>query len=326
VQADKTEEEIAAEREEELSALGATLAELTDAVARLVSQRELLLATLPRMRAELDCAKDEAAELEKRYLVRKNCLDLLPEADANIAQLTSDVAALGMKMLALAQEWEQVRMPLVAAIDDEHAHAGARVQAASQLVESITTLRADMSGLGVAVVQKDEDIRRLGAELETMHAQADVRGGAAPGVEPIVLRPTYTKRIMDIIRQIRKQKSEIGRIVKDVRNVQQDISVVGDKLRRTITVANELMEKGAAENAKDAAYRQVFRSVVSVQELFDKLIAVTASASAAENEARDLENRLEQLALRKDAANLAQLKADLVQLQHENATLAAQLN
>jgi chromosome segregation ATPase len=292
-----------------------------------VAQRQLLLASLPQMQAQLSRAKEDTAELEKRYLVRKNCLELLPDAEANIDRLTGDMNALAARMLALALEWEGVRIPLVAAIDEEHGQAGARVMQAEQLVESITGLRSELSSMGVAVVQKEEDIRRLSTELTRLQEHADPASTSSTrGTEPVVSRPTYTRRIMDIIRQIRKQKSEIGRIVKDVRNVQQDINVVGDKLRRTVAAANEVMEKGAVDNVKDVAYRQVFRSVVSVQELFDKLIAATAAASVAENEGRDLDNRQEQLSLRKDAVNLSQLNADLAQLRQENEALSAALN
>ncbi len=147
----------------------------------------------------------------------------------------------------------------------------------------------------------------------------------AAGEAPATTRTTYTKRVADVARQIRKQTAEIGKIVADVRAVQADTAAVAARLARASAAAVGLMEAAAAENPKDPAYRAVLRSLLRVQELFQGLGAATAAAGASENETRVLEARAEQLAGRKDARNTARLVADIGVVRAENAAAAAAL-
>jgi len=130
---------------------------------------------------------------------------------------------------------------------------------------------------------------------------------------------------MEIIKQIRKQKGEISRIVRDVRTVQVEINATADKLQRTLALAGETMERAATENAKDVAYRQVLRQMITLQELFAQLIAATTTLGHTEAEIRALESRADQLTARNDAGSIAELQRDMQLVRDENAVLAAEV-
>lgn len=54
-------------------------------------------------------------------------------------------------------------------------------------------------------------------------------------------RSDYTNRILEIIGNIRKQKTDIDKILRDTREVQKDINTVTGKLERQFTVTDDLL-------------------------------------------------------------------------------------
>lgn len=54
-------------------------------------------------------------------------------------------------------------------------------------------------------------------------------------------RSAYTSRILEIIGNIRKQKTDIDKILRDTREVQKDINTVTGKLERQFTVTDDLL-------------------------------------------------------------------------------------
>jgi hypothetical protein len=54
-------------------------------------------------------------------------------------------------------------------------------------------------------------------------------------------RETYTLRILEIVRNINRQREDIGKVLVDTRALQKDISQLSEKLGRTFTVTDELV-------------------------------------------------------------------------------------
>lgn len=336
----KTEEEIVAEREAELAALAAALDALLAEVAALQRQHRLVLSTLPGLQAAIVEAEEQSAVLERRFLVRRACLDMLPDAPKHLAALAAEIEESGARLLALAEEWERHRGPLVASIHDALEGSAQRTAAAEALRVSMGEMRREMASLQASAAAKEDEIVRLTEEYAALQASigadataaAAAEGGAGAGAgadgasaAPSATRSLYTRRIMEIIKQIRKQKAEIGRIVRDVRGLQVEIAGSSDKLQRTLAIAGETMEKAASEAPKDAAYRTVLRQLLTVQELFTQLVSATSSLGSLENELRALDARVEQLASRDDAASIAAVMRDVGEVRAENASLEAQL-
>jgi len=324
----KTEEEIAAEREAELAAMNARVESLNEDISRLAEQFRLLATSLPGLKESLREAGDKKLVVEQRYFVRKACLDMLPEAAANIDRLTGEVALAADKLIALAEEWETHRLPLVAHIHSLLADKAAQEGTVAELTDSITGVRSQMTALAADMAAKEDAVVKMSAEWERLKEQVPTltdptAGAGAPG--EVATRPVYTRRIMDIIRQIRKQKAEIGRIVKDVRVVQQEIIVISDKLGRTAAVTTETMERAAADHPKEPGYRQALGQLLRLQELFNQLITTVMALGHAENEIRQVENRAEQLSARNDARNIDALMTDLATIRADNAALEGTL-
>lgn len=59
----------------------------------------------------------------------------------------------------------------------------------------------------------------------------------------VLSRSAYTRRILEIIGNIRKQKEEIERVLADTRQVQKEINQLTGRLDRSFAVADELIFK-----------------------------------------------------------------------------------
>ena len=68
--------------------------------------------------------------------------------------------------------------------------------------------------------ERDESVRKLEAELTRLQS----------GKQP-PLRSSYTKRIMEIVKNVRKQTVEIEKILRDVKTLQKEINSNSDSLQ-----------------------------------------------------------------------------------------------
>ena len=56
-------------------------------------------------------------------------------------------------------------------------------------------------------------------------------------------RSAYTRRIVEIIGNIKKQKKEIHKVLEDTRAIQKEINNLSGRIERTFAVADELIFK-----------------------------------------------------------------------------------
>ena len=84
-------------------------------------------------------------------------------------------------------------------------------------------------------------------------------------------RVAYTRRIMEIVANIQKQKEDIGKILMDTRVVQKEINGLTGKLDRIFTVTDEQVYKNAR---KDEARRAAYKLLASLREVICKCVTV----------------------------------------------------
>ncbi|XP_025935171.1 coiled-coil domain-containing protein 22-like [Apteryx rowi] len=79
-----------------------------------------------------------------------------------------------------------------------------------------------------------------------------------------VSRAVYTRRILEIVGNIRKQKEEIGKILVDTRALQKEINALAGKLERTFSVTDELLFKDAK---RDEVVRKAYKYLAALHEV-----------------------------------------------------------
>jgi hypothetical protein len=130
---------------------------------------------------------------------------------------------------------------------------------------------------------------------------------------------------MDIIKQIKKQKVEIDKIIGDIRQVQKDINSVGERLKRTETIADERMFKAASAANKDDAHVKSYKLLAEMRQTFEQLVEAVTQAGKADASIRDLEAKNEQLTQRLSSNNIEQIEKDLAQVKEDNHKLMKKL-
>ena len=78
-------------------------------------------------------------------------------------------------------------------------------------------------------------------------------------------RVAYTRRIMEIVHNIQRQKEDINKILGDTRVVQKEINQLVGKIERVFTVTDEQVFKDAR---KDEARRSAYKLLASLREVY----------------------------------------------------------
>ncbi len=210
------------------------------------------------------------------------------------------------RMEALQAEWAAVRRPLDERLAVHANAAKRRRERAEAQLRHMQQMRGEMRELAAAARAREEDQRRLLAEYE-----------AAPKT---VNRAAFVKRIMEIIKNVKKQEAEIHKIAADMREVQRECNGAQEALSRAYALVDETIFRDAK---RDDASREAYRLLAAVHGGFAELSARVEEASRAGRALRDLERKLEELAKR--PLDLERVAADVSAVEAENASAAARL-
>ena len=141
--------------------------------------------------------------------------------------------------------------------------------------------------------QREEDQRRLLAQYE-----------AAPkGLN----RSAFVKRIMEIVRNVKKQEDEIVRIAADTRAVQRDINAAQSALTRAYALVDETIFRDAKREDSHGSdmhaslggtAKEAYRLLTNIHAAFTDLAAKVDDAGRAAKQLRDIEAQLEEMAKR----------------------------
>ncbi|KAH8051147.1 hypothetical protein JL720_15209 [Aureococcus anophagefferens] len=128
------------------------------------------------------------------------------------------------------------------------------------MVDEMKRCRGEMNAMVLDVRDKDDRHRLLEERYAAMPKNVN--------------RALYTYRIMDIIKQIAKQKGEITKIVDDIRSVQKENNKIGATLQRTEALADERVFQEANAGGKDPQLVAAYRSLSDLR-LFEKAVTLS---------------------------------------------------
>jgi hypothetical protein len=308
----ETEEELVERRAEEVSSLEQVMSELLAEAARLAADAEAAREAADELAGRRGAEEAELAQARADLALKRKTHELLPEADFHIKRLKQESGERGAKLVALAEKYERVRGPLVARYRALLAQAGDLHRRNAQRLERVRATRALSDNLAASVADADERYRSLVDKYKSLPKEA--RRGA------------YTRRILDIVRQLKKQKVEIDKVLLSIRDLQKEINTISGTLRRTFAVAQDTVfadargsEAGA--RATEAAVR-IYRQLALLSDDFEQLGRTIEEAGQTRNAALSLESKIQSLQQRTEAYDLEQMSADLAQISGENETLA----
>ncbi|XP_052795747.1 coiled-coil domain-containing protein 22 homolog [Mya arenaria] len=302
--AGKTEEEKQQEREDEVGRLREELNSLSAGLEKLELEVRKFAASKQQMDEEIANQARSNTDKEEGYKVKKRTLDLLPDAENNIAKLQTVVDSSAQRLVTLASQWEKHRGPLIEDYRNLKDMASKTESEAQRKLEEIKEFRRKLKLVQEEARGKDELTKQLGSEFERMTKDVN--------------RSAYTKRIMEIVANIKKQKMEIDKVLVDTRSVQKEINQLSGKLDRQFTVTDELIFRDAK---KDESVKKSYRCLAALHENCELLIKTVEETGVIMREIRELEDQIETEGSKKVLANLEKITADYQQMKKENDTL-----
>jgi len=175
-------------------------------------------------------------------------------------------------------------------------------------VEKIKANRQLMKELGEEVRLKDEKYRELLQEYSKL--QKDVT------------RSHYTDRILEGVKNVKKQKVDIDKVLLEIRSLHKEINSTNATLSRTFMEIDELVFQDAK---KDVNAKEAYKQIVSMNDNFKKLIECVEEVGSTQNAILTLESKLKQMVDRTNAYDFERIEQDLKEMKQENLTLLGQL-
>ena len=154
------------------------------------------------------------------------------------------------RLAKLAAKWEEIRQPLLERYRQAKADSENRESETTKLLEEIKLMRERMKEVADETRLKDDLYKQLVGEYERMSKDLS--------------RVSYTRRMMEIVVNIQRQKEDIGKILGDTRQVQKEINQLSGKLERIFTITDEQVYRDAR---KDEARRTAYKLLASLREV-----------------------------------------------------------
>lgn len=304
----QSETDIQLRQQEELSLLQQQFQKLCTDLDQLTADMKHMNVTHSQMLDELSQTELANSNQKEKIQMKKKTIDLLPDADDNIAKLQAGVEASSKRLVHLASQWEKHRAPLI----DEHRRL--KEICSHQDLESsrkVSEMKSMQEKVRVATEEarkKEEMHKQLVSELESLPQDAS--------------RSAYTERILEIVSNIKKQKEEIIKVLSDTKELQKEINSLTGKLDRTFAVTDELIFKDAK---KDESVRKSYKYLAALHENCNQLIQTIEDTGTILREIRDLEEQIEAEAGNKTVTNLERILEDYKAIRLENSSLAAKV-
>ncbi|XP_048773874.2 coiled-coil domain-containing protein 22 homolog [Ostrea edulis] len=299
-----TEEELIKQREEEVLEIKQELESVTSKLDQLDLEVKKFNAGVKQMEEEINTQSRQNSDKEENYKVKKRTLDLLPDAENNIAKVQAIVDSSAQKLVTLANQWEKHRVPLIQQFRELKELNSKKESEAERRLEEIKAYRQKMKEVADDARNKEEMLKHLNAEYTSMKKDEK--------------RSSYTKRMMEIMSSIKKQRDEIEKVLIDTRSIQKEINNLSGKLDRTFTVTDELIFRDAK---KDESVKKAYRHLAALHENCEQLMKTVADTGVIMREIRELEDQIENESKNKVLSNLEKITSDYQQMKKENHSM-----
>jgi len=233
----------------------------------------------------------------------------LDDAENNIARLKDISAQSAARLKELASEWEKHRVPLVENYRALKYSALNAQDDTKELLVKIKEMREKMKDIVIEIQKKEEKLKQINEMFNSLSKDMN--------------RATYTRRILEIVKQVKKQKVDIDKILIDTRTLKKEKSTLIDVLQRSFAVTTELVFKDAA--LKDPVAKQAYKDIVAMNEKFKSLTDTVEETGQTKNSTLDLEVKIEKISVRTESLDISRIEEDLKRIRTENQALIQKL-
>uniref|UniRef100_A0A2M4BJA7 Coiled-coil domain-containing protein 22 homolog n=1 Tax=Anopheles marajoara TaxID=58244 RepID=A0A2M4BJA7_9DIPT len=283
--------------EEEMQQLLSSLADIQSEGQALRAKREVIEQEAKGIEQTVERLREEKKVKERTHI-------LLENPEVNIAKLEAIIVAAGEKMKKLQSQWEAHQAPLLAKLEEHRGKSSDSESKLQKMQQEIESVRHKSEEVIVDLQTKSALHARLVQQYER--------------IGKTVSRTAYTGRILEIIGNIRKQKTDIDKILHDTRRLQKEINATTGQLDRQFTVTDDLIFRNAR---RDEFTKRAYILLVALHTECAELVAMVQETGTFKREVRELEDQIESEKDRNVAANLSQIERDLEEMQRESRRL-----
>eukprot|EP01113_Clastostelium_recurvatum_P012785 TRINITY_DN16665_c0_g1_i2.p1 TRINITY_DN16665_c0_g1~~TRINITY_DN16665_c0_g1_i2.p1 ORF type:complete len:624 (-),score=205.72 TRINITY_DN16665_c0_g1_i2:48-1919(-) len=301
-----SEEERLAKQQQEIADAQLAVSKITNEIQQFEKDVQSLESAMRQFEAGTQDEDTKRETLEKEYRIKKRTYELLADADKNIDELQKISGASSVRLVELASEWEKHRVPMLEQIRSLKDEQMNKQDETKTKLEQIKEMRARLRQLVEEIQSKEEHYQQL---LEAYAA-----------LPKDLTRAVYTRRILEIVKNVKKQKVDINKILLDTRNLRKEINTVSETLGRVFAIVDELVFQDANVR-KDPTAVQAYKHFAAMDEGFKKLVRVIEETGVARTSVLTLESKSEQIQLRTNTLNVDRLEKDLEEIKQENQKL-----
>lgn len=244
----------------------------------------------------------------KEIHLQEKAFSLLPESQKNLKELEDAVSSYSEKILSLAKQWEAYRKPLLDTFIGARGKMANKESQNEEEHEHKRNLKNKIEVLNKQLVAKRTIIAQLEEEIEKLPKNIN--------------RSAYTRRIMEIIGNIAKQKDQIEKILSDTKDLQKEINSLNGRLERLFAVTEETIYRNAR---KDEFSKRSFKLLATLHSDCATIVSLVLEIGTITREITDLKEQIEVESRKNTTANLERITADLEQMRAESRSLKNQM-
>eukprot|EP01006_Ploeotia_vitrea_P041811 TRINITY_DN66575_c5_g1_i1.p1 TRINITY_DN66575_c5_g1~~TRINITY_DN66575_c5_g1_i1.p1 ORF type:complete len:644 (-),score=127.15 TRINITY_DN66575_c5_g1_i1:1339-3270(-) len=251
---------------------------------------------------------EEGEELEQQFETQKKTFSLADDVEGSKKALLDEQAGVQAEIDAIMAKFSTKESKYRAEYEAVTADQDAAKRELQNLLDDVKEMKGKGKTLTQEIKTKEDHKAALEAEYAKLPKNID--------------RELFVSRIMDIIKNIKKQQNEITKINIDNRELQKEINNTNEAVERSFVATDEKIWKDAT---KDDVAKKVYKQLVALRDAFDKLVNTVEETGNIKQQQHELEERKSKMTARDDDLNMEHLQKDLENIKAENAQLAAEL-
>jgi uncharacterized coiled-coil DUF342 family protein len=302
----ETEEEIEKRRKLELEEKRNELENVEREISEIEKRIQGYQNEMRQLQSSIPTDQSKNEDLQKQFDQLNATLGLLPNAQENIKKLKDRNRENANTLTSLAKQWEEHRKPLVQQYYELKSKLSTRKEQADVKLEKIKEMRARMKELVEEVTKKDERYKQLVEVFKQL---------------PKDNRANYTMRILEMVKNVKKQKVEINKVLLDTRSLQKEINSLSETLNRTFSVVEEMVFKDAPT---DPVASSTYKILANLHSNFGDLNTMTSELGNIKNSELTLEENINKGGTTVTNLNIERIQEDLKQVRAENSKLIQQ--
>lgn len=171
----------------------------------------------------------------------------------------------------IALAWDEMQKDLLEKLRTKKQQSMKQNEAQIEKIRTINTMKR-------AIASKLKEIQAKESLVSDMESRQPQQW--PPG------RGSYTRRIIEIIQNVKKQNGETLKVVSETKAVQKDINNLNGKIERSFTIADEVLFREARQNDWN---RNCYKSLALLQSTFTELLQAINEIGVHLREIRKLE-------------------------------------